>query len=72
MLLTGIPGMNHSSLPPMLPRQSLDTREYLPKESSRQVALGKLEDEISRMPDKAPAGFEEPLLETRQRPFHSV
>jgi hypothetical protein len=30
------------------------------------VAFGKLEDEVSRMPDEAPAGLEQPLLEARQ------
>ena len=34
----------------------------------RQVALGQLKDEVPRMPDEAPAGLEEPLLEARQRP----
>jgi hypothetical protein len=33
-----------------------------------QAALGQLEDEVSRMLDETPAGLEQPLLETRQRP----
>ncbi len=32
------------------------------------MAFGKVEDEVSRMPDEAPAGLEEPLLEARQGP----
>ncbi len=51
-----------------MPRESVDAPENLPKESPRQVAFGKREDEVSRMPDEAPAGLEEPLLEARQRP----
>ena len=30
------------------------------------MALGQLEDEAPRMSNEAPAGLEEPLLETRQ------
>ncbi len=51
-----------------MPRESLDAPEDLPKQVSRQVALGQLEDEVPRMPDEAPAGLEEPLLEARQGP----
>jgi hypothetical protein len=40
----------------------------LPDEALCQVALGKLEDEVPGMPDQAPPGLEEPLLEARQRP----
>jgi hypothetical protein len=31
--------------------------ENLPKEASRQVAFGQLEDEVPRMSDEAPAGL---------------
>jgi hypothetical protein len=51
-----------------MPRQALDVPEDLPKEVSRQVAFGKLEYEVPGMPNEAPAGFEEPLLETGQGP----
>jgi len=51
-----------------LPRQALDVPEDLPKEVSRQVAFGKLEYEVPGVPNEAPAGFEEPLLETGQGP----
>ena len=47
-------------------RESLDAPENLPKQALRQVAFGQLEDEVSGMPDEAPAGLEEPLLEARQ------
>jgi hypothetical protein len=30
------------------------------------VTFGKLEDEVPSMPDKAPPGLEEPLLQARQ------
>jgi len=49
-----------------MPRESLDTPKDLPKQAPRQVALGQLEDEAPRMSNEAPAGLEEPLLETRQ------
>ncbi len=32
------------------------------------MALGQLEDEVPGMSDEAPAGLQEPLLETCQRP----
>jgi len=32
------------------------------------VALRELQDEVPRMSDEAPAGLEQPLLQTRQRP----
>jgi len=44
-------------------RESLDALENLPKQAPCQVALGQLEDEVPRMPDKAPAGLEQPLLD---------
>jgi hypothetical protein len=31
------------------------------------VALGELQDEVPGMPDEAPAGLEEPLLQARER-----
>jgi hypothetical protein len=49
-----------------VPRPSLDAPENLPEQARRQVALGKLQDEVPGMPDQASAGFEEPLLETGQ------
>ena len=47
-----------------MPRESLDAPDDLPKERRSQVALGQLEDEVPRMLDEAPAGLEQPLLET--------
>jgi hypothetical protein len=51
-----------------VPRESLDAAEDLPKERRSQVALSHLQDEVPRMPDEAPAGLEQPLPQTRQRP----
>jgi hypothetical protein len=51
-----------------MPRESLDAPDNLPKETPCQVAFGQLEDEVPRMPDEAPAGLEQPLLEARQGP----
>jgi hypothetical protein len=51
-----------------MPRESLDAPENLSKQALRQVAFGQLEDTVQRMPDEAPAGLEEPLLEARQGP----
>ena len=51
-----------------MPRESLDAPEDLPKETPCQRAFGKLEDEVPGMPDEAPAGLEQPLLETREGP----
>jgi len=47
-----------------VPRESLDAPENLPKQALRQVALGQLQDEVAGVSDEAPAGLEEPLLET--------
>jgi hypothetical protein len=49
-----------------MPRESLDTPEDLPKESGCQVALGQLEDEVPSVPNEAPTGLEQPLLQPRQ------
>jgi hypothetical protein len=51
-----------------VPRESFDAPENLPQETPRQVALGQLQDEVSRMPDEAPAGLDQPLLQARSRP----
>ena len=51
-----------------MPRESLDAPNGLPKQALCQVALGQLEDEVPCMPNEAPAGLEEPLLEARQGP----
>src|SRR5262245_24434555 len=51
-----------------VPRQPLDACDDLPKQRPCQVTFGELQGEVSGMPDQAPAGLEEPLLETRQRP----
>ncbi len=51
-----------------MPRESRDASEDLPKQIRCQVALGQLEDEVPRMPDKAPTGLEQPLLQTRDEP----
>ncbi len=46
-----------------MPCKSLNAPEDLPKQALRQVAYGKLEDEVSRMPDEAPrrADIDSPL-----------
>lgn len=46
-----------------MPHESLDAPDNLPKETACQVALGQIEDEVPGMPDEAPVGLEEPLLE---------
>jgi hypothetical protein len=51
-----------------MPRESLDAPEDLSEQAPCQVALGELEDEVPGMPDEAPAGLEQPLLQARQRP----
>jgi hypothetical protein len=51
-----------------MPSEPLDAPDDLPKEGPGQVTLGKLEHEVPRMPDQAPADLEEPLLEARQGP----
>jgi len=50
------------------PRESLDAPEDLPKQALGQVVFGKLEDEVPRVPDEAPPGLEQPLLQARQGP----
>ena len=50
------------------PHKPLDAPDNLLKEAPGQVAFGKLEDVVPGMPDEAPAGLEQPLLQTRQRP----
>jgi len=49
-----------------MPREALDAPDDLPKQALCQVALGQLEHEVPGMPDQAPAGLEQPLLEARQ------
>jgi len=51
-----------------MPREPLDARENLPKEEPCQVAFGKLEHEVPSVPNEAPAGLEQPLLEAREGP----
>jgi len=51
-----------------VPREPLDALENLPKEAPGQVTFGQLEDEVSSVPNEAPAGLEQPLLETREGP----
>ena len=51
-----------------MPREPLDAPEDLPKEASGQVTFGQLEDEVPGVPNEAPAGLEQPLLETREGP----
>jgi len=51
-----------------LPGKPLDAPEDSAKGGSRSSDFGKLEQEVPRMPDQAPAGLEEPLLQARQRP----
>ena len=59
------PGLDRSSSHPLvysrsgrMPCESLDAPKDLPKEDLCQVAFSKLEDEVSGMPDEAPAGLE--------------
>src|SRR2546428_1993011 len=74
-LSTGIPEMDHrlvslarSRCPPSaassrrVPRQPLDARHDLPEQNPCQAAFGKLQDEVSGMPNEAATGLEEPLL----------
>jgi len=49
-----------------MPPESLDTREDLPKERQSQVALGQLQDEVPGVPNEAPAGLEQALLQARR------
>jgi hypothetical protein len=49
-------------------REPLDAVENPPKEAPCQVALGRLEHELPSIPDEAPAGLEQPLLEPREGP----
>jgi hypothetical protein len=49
-----------------MPGEPFDAPENLPKEGPGQGTLGKLEHEVPRMPDQAPAAPEDPLLEARQ------
>src|SRR5258707_11050949 len=51
-----------------MPRESPDAPEDLPKEAPGQVTFGQLEDEVPSVPNEAPAGLEQPLLETREGP----
>jgi hypothetical protein len=52
-----------------VPPQPLDALENLPKERPGQVAFGKLEGEVPRVPDQSSAGLEQALLEARERPI---
>jgi len=51
-----------------MPREPFDAVENRPKEVPCQGALGLLKHEVPSMPDEAPAGLEQPLLETREGP----
>jgi len=51
-----------------VPRESLDAPNNLSEEAPRQVAFRELQDEVPGMPNEAPAGLEESLLQARQRP----
>src|SRR5713101_6122578 len=58
-----------------VPCEALDAPDNLSKKSRRQVALRQLQDEVPRVPNEAPAGLEQPLLETREmlpRPARGV
>ena len=48
------------------PWEPLDAPYDLRKQALSQRALGQLESEVSGMPNEAPAGPEQPLLETRE------
>jgi hypothetical protein len=49
--------------------QPLDALENLPKERPGQVAVGRLEGELPRLPDQSSAGLEQALPEARERPI---
>jgi hypothetical protein len=49
-----------------MPPESLDAPENLSKQACCQVALGELQDEVPGVPDQAPTGLEQPLLQARQ------
>src|SRR5436189_4235133 len=49
-------------------REAPDAPEDLLKEAPGQVTFGQLEDEVPSVPNEAPAGLEQPLLETRAGP----
>ena len=49
-------------------REAPDAPEDLLKEAPGQVTFGQLEDEVPSVPNEAPAGLEQPLLETREGP----
>lgn len=51
-----------------MPGESLNAPENVPKEAPGQVTFGELQGEIPGIPDEAPAGLEQPLLETREGP----
>jgi hypothetical protein len=50
------------------PGEALDAPENLSKEAPGQVTFGQLEDEVPSVPNEAPAGLGQPLLETREGP----
>jgi hypothetical protein len=54
-----------------MPRESLDAPEDLPKEAPRQLAFGKLEREVPRVPNQAPAECEEGLAIRPSQPVGS-
>jgi len=51
-----------------MPREPLDAPEDLPKEAPSQVAFGQLEDEVPGVPNEAPTGLEQSLLQAREGP----
>jgi len=51
-----------------VPCEPLDACDVLPEQGSCQVAFGQLEDEVPGVPNEAPAGLEQALLQARQRP----
>src|SRR5258708_4050646 len=68
---TPLPALTRSRCPPPeassrgVPRQPLEGAEDLRKEAAGQGVLGQREHEVSSVPNEAPAGLEQPLLETR-------
>src|SRR3989454_9214375 len=56
------PGVRPRQRPRRVPRQPLDARPDLPEQNPCQAAFGKLQDEVSGMPNEAATGLEEPLL----------
>ena len=51
-----------------MPREPPDAADDLRKQTLSQLVFGPLKNEVPGMPNEAPAGLEEPLLEAREGP----